>query len=185
MGQLANLAAELAPKQLQLLRELMPNVAAFGVLADPAFPTTESTIADLQVAARMLGLQLVVANARTDSDLEAAFASFLQHRVGAVFVGISSFYTRRTEQLAAQAAHHALPTIFPFREFALGRRLDELWQQHGESEIDIAGAAEQQPGRDNKPYQQPRRRQLDHRMKLIRNLLTRVGRACSWRRMHP
>ena len=55
---IANLAAELAPKQLQLLRELIPNAALFGVLADPAFPSTPSVIADLQAAARTLGLQL-------------------------------------------------------------------------------------------------------------------------------
>jgi putative tryptophan/tyrosine transport system substrate-binding protein len=73
---IANLAAELAPKQLQLLRELVPSAAAFGVLADPAFPSTPSIIADLQTAARTLGLQLVVVNAKTDSDLQTAFASF-------------------------------------------------------------------------------------------------------------
>src|SRR6202521_5755921 len=60
----ANLAGELAPKRLQLLRELLPNAALFGVLADPAFPVTQSTIVDVQAAARMLGLQLVVVNAR-------------------------------------------------------------------------------------------------------------------------
>jgi putative ABC transport system substrate-binding protein len=61
----ANLAAELAPKQLQLLRELIPNGTRFGVLSDPAFPATQTTIADLQAAARTLGLQLFVADART------------------------------------------------------------------------------------------------------------------------
>jgi putative tryptophan/tyrosine transport system substrate-binding protein len=55
-----NLGAELPPKLLQLLRELMPNAAAFGVLADPAVPNTQSLIPDLQAAARALGLQLVV-----------------------------------------------------------------------------------------------------------------------------
>ena len=58
-------------------------------------------------------------NARTDSDLETAFATFSQQLVGAVLVGLSTFYTRRTEQLAALAARHALPAIYPFREFAL------------------------------------------------------------------
>ena len=116
---IAILAAELAPKRLQLLRELIPNAALFGVLADPAFPATQSIIADLQAAARTLGLQLVVVNARTDSDLETAFATFSQQRVGAVLVGNSTFYNRRTEQLAALAARHALPAIFPYREFAL------------------------------------------------------------------
>jgi putative tryptophan/tyrosine transport system substrate-binding protein len=69
--------------------------------------------------ARALSLQLVVVNARTDSDLETAFATFSQRRVGAVFVGASTLYTRRTEQLAALAARHALPAIFPYREYAL------------------------------------------------------------------
>ena len=71
---IANLGGELAPKQLQLLRELIPNAAVFGVLADPAFPPTPSIIANLQAAARTLGLQLIVVNAGTDGDLEPAFA---------------------------------------------------------------------------------------------------------------
>jgi putative tryptophan/tyrosine transport system substrate-binding protein len=113
------LTAELAPKQLQLLRELIPNAALFGVLVDRAFPDTQSVIADLQAPARTLGLQLVIVNARTDSDLETAFASFSQQRVGAVLVGLSTFYSRRMEQLAALAARHALPAMFPYREYAL------------------------------------------------------------------
>jgi putative tryptophan/tyrosine transport system substrate-binding protein len=118
----STLTFELAPKQLQLLRELVPNAAAFGFLADPANAATPSLIRDLQAAARTLGLQLVVANARTDSDLEMAFAGFSQQRVGAVLIGNSSFYNRRVEQLAMLVAHHALPAIFPYREFALSVR---------------------------------------------------------------
>ena len=113
------LGTELAPKRLQLLHDIIPNAAMFGVLADPAFPATQSTIADLQAAARTLGLQLVVVNARTDGDFEKAFATFSQQRVGAVLVGNSAFFNRRTEQLAALAARHALPAIFQFREFVL------------------------------------------------------------------
>jgi putative ABC transport system substrate-binding protein len=115
----ASLASELAPKRLQLLRALMPNAAVFGFLADPAAPATQSQITDLQDAARTLGLQLVVLNARTDSDLEMALATFSQQRVGAVLVGNSNFYPRRTEQLAALTARHRLPAIFPYREFVL------------------------------------------------------------------
>ena len=70
-----NLTVELGPKQLQLLHELLPHAAAFGVLEDPAGPNTQFRVADLQAAARTLGLQLVVVNARTDSDLEPAFAT--------------------------------------------------------------------------------------------------------------
>ena len=78
------LSAQLVPKRLQLLRELIPNAAVFGVLVDPAIPATPSAIADLQAAPRTLGLQLFVANARTDGDLKRAFASFSQQHVGAV-----------------------------------------------------------------------------------------------------
>jgi putative ABC transport system substrate-binding protein len=97
----------------------MPNGAVFGVLADPAFPATPSTIADLHQAALNLGVQLVVANAGTDSDLEKAFETFSQQHVGAVLVGASALFPQRTEQLAALATRHALPAIFPYREFAL------------------------------------------------------------------
>jgi putative tryptophan/tyrosine transport system substrate-binding protein len=111
---IAGLLDELAPKRLQFLRELIPNAALFGVLADPA--AGNQSITDLQAAARTLGLQLVVAVAKPDSDLEMAFATFSQQRVGAVLVGNSSW---RMEQLAALAARHALPAIFPLREYAL------------------------------------------------------------------
>src|SRR6516165_3676632 len=114
----ATLMVELAPKQLQLLRELLPNAAVFGVLMDPAFPSP-SIIADLQAAARTLSLQLIILNARTDSDLEMAFTTLSQQHVGAVLVpSTSTFFNRRTEQLAALAARHSLPALFAYREFA-------------------------------------------------------------------
>jgi putative tryptophan/tyrosine transport system substrate-binding protein len=135
---IANLATELTPKQLQLLHELLPNAALFGVLADPGFPGIQSNIAGLQAAARTLGLQLIVVNARTDSDLEPAFTIFSQQRVGAVLVGTSNFYSRHTEQLAALAARHALPASYPLREFALagglmsyGTSLSDAYRQVG------------------------------------------------------
>ena len=128
----------LAPKRLQLLRELIPKAARFGVLADPAFPATPSIIADLRAAARTLRLQLAVVNARTDGDLETAFASFSQQGVGAVWVGQSTFYTQRMEQLAALAASHRLPAMFPYREYAMagglmsyGTSLGDLYHQAG------------------------------------------------------
>jgi putative ABC transport system substrate-binding protein len=124
------LKAELAPKQLQLLGELLPNASHFGVLADPASPVTPSLISDLQAAARTLGRQLVVANARTDSDLEMAFATFSRQHVDAVLVSTATFITRHPEQLAALTARHATPTIFPFREFVLAGGLMSYGSNH-------------------------------------------------------
>jgi putative ABC transport system substrate-binding protein len=109
----AVLGAELSSKRLQLLHELIPDAALAASL------NIQSIIADLQSAARRLGRQLVVVNAGSDSDLETAFATFLQQRIGAVLVSSSALYSRRTEQLAALPARHKLPAIFTYREFAL------------------------------------------------------------------
>src|SRR5262249_44280559 len=95
----APFAAEPAPKHMQLLHELLPNAALFGVLADPTFPAAQA-IADLQAAARVLGRQLVIVNAGTESDLETAFATFSQQRVGAFTLIGGNFFNRRMEQLA-------------------------------------------------------------------------------------
>jgi putative ABC transport system substrate-binding protein len=134
----AVLTTEVSPKQLQLLRELIPDAALFGVLVDPASAATQSLIADLQAAARTLRLQLVVVTARTENDLETAFASLSQQRVGAVLVGGSPFYNRRMEQLATLAARHALPAIFQYREYPMagglmsyGSSLGYVYQQAG------------------------------------------------------
>jgi putative tryptophan/tyrosine transport system substrate-binding protein len=101
---ITNLSVELAPKLLQLLRELMANAAVFAVLVDPGFPATQSIIVDLQAAARTLGLQLVVVNARTDSDLETVFATLSQQRVGAV-----SSPGRRRRPISASRSSRARP----------------------------------------------------------------------------
>ena len=97
----------------------MPNAVTFGALADPDGAATQSVVADLQAAARALGLQLLVVNARTESDLETAFATLAQQRVDAVLVGPSAFFNLRREQLAGLAARHALPATFANRDFVL------------------------------------------------------------------
>jgi putative ABC transport system substrate-binding protein len=86
----------------------------------------------------MLGLQLVVVNASTDRDLEPAFATFSQQHVSAVLVNDGTFYSARTEHLAALAARYALPAIYPFREYALagglmtyGASIGYLYHQSG------------------------------------------------------
>ena len=76
-------------------------------------------------------LQLVIVNAGTDRDLETAFASFAQQHVGAVLVSNSTLYARHMEQLAVLAARHALPAIFPNREFALAGGLMSYGSSQG------------------------------------------------------
>jgi putative ABC transport system substrate-binding protein len=112
------LAVEPVVTHLKLLHALIPNAVQFGVLVDPAFPATPSIIADLQVKARSLGLQLVIASATTDRDLVPAFTALSQQRVGAVLGGVGNVYSRFREKLAALAVRHALPAIFPYSEYA-------------------------------------------------------------------
>jgi putative ABC transport system substrate-binding protein len=152
-----------------LLRQLLPNAALFGVLADPAFPVTQSTIADLQAAARMLGLQLVVVNASTDRDLEPAFATFSQQHVGAVLVSDNSFYTRRMEQLAALAARDGLPSIYGFREHALAGGLMTYGSRRG-YEIHQAGIYTGRILKGDKPADLPV--QQSTKIELIINMKT-------------
>jgi len=135
---IVNLSAELAPKRLQLLRELVPKADRFGALVDPGVAPTQSVVADLQAGAHRLDLQLFVANARTASDLEMAFATFSQQRVGAILIGTSSFFSRYAEQIAALAARQALPAIYPLREYSLagglmsyGASIGYLYHQAG------------------------------------------------------
>jgi putative ABC transport system substrate-binding protein len=125
---ITSLTADLSQKRLQLLRELLPNAAVFGVLVEDA-TAVAATITALKAAARTLGVQLVIANARTDSDLETAFATFSQQHVGGALTGPSSFYDRRREQLVALAARHALPAVCARNEFALAGGL----MSHGSS----------------------------------------------------
>jgi putative ABC transport system substrate-binding protein len=73
----------------------------------------------MQEASRTLGLRLVVLLARTASDIDTAFAALVSERAGALVVGSGAMLTNRRQQIIALAAHHAVPTIYPFREFAV------------------------------------------------------------------
>ena len=108
----------LGAKRLELLCELIPNATVIGNLINAGNPTTESQTRDVQAAAGKLGVELLILNASSERDIDAAFAKFLQQRVNAVMVGVDSFFTSRRDQLVGLAARHALPAIYFLREFA-------------------------------------------------------------------
>jgi putative tryptophan/tyrosine transport system substrate-binding protein len=111
--------AELTAKRLQLLREMVPGAARIAVLVNPAnATTTETTLRDVQPAARAMGLQIQVLNASTNREIDAAFATFVRERPDAVFVGIDPFLISRRVQLAQLATLHKIPAAYPLREFA-------------------------------------------------------------------
>ncbi len=108
---------DLAPKQLALLHEVVPNAAVIALLVDQNVPDAVTRVPAVQEAARILGLQLVVLKVRTASDIDTAFATFVRERAGALVVEPGALLTNRRKQIIALAARHALPTIYPFREF--------------------------------------------------------------------
>ena len=119
----ALLTAELGPKRLELLHELVPAAVVIGVLINPTNPLAKPELRDLQEAGRSLGLQLYVMNANNEGDIDAAFAALLEHRAGALVVASDSFLYTRRDQINALAARHGMPAIHALSEFALSRGL--------------------------------------------------------------
>ena len=115
----SNLLVELGSKQLGLLRELVPGTTAVATLMNPNFPGTERQLRDVEAAARVLGLQLIVLRASTDGEIDAAFATMAQQGRGALLVGVDPFFLVRADQIVALSARHAIPAIYPLREFAV------------------------------------------------------------------
>jgi ABC-type uncharacterized transport system substrate-binding protein len=110
----------IAPKRLQLLHELVPTASAMALLVNPANPTlAETNTKELQAAARALGLELHVLNASTERDFDEVFAKLVQLRAGGLVIGPDTFFSSRSEQLAALGVRHAVPTIYQNREFAV------------------------------------------------------------------
>ncbi|MGB7714709.1 MAG: ABC transporter substrate-binding protein, partial [Pseudolabrys sp.] len=113
------LNVEVAPKRLELLHELVPTASVVALLANPTNPNTETNTKELQAAARTLGLELHVLNASTDRDFDAVFAKLIQLRAGGLVIGADNLFAIRSEQLAALALRHAVPTIYQNRDFAV------------------------------------------------------------------
>jgi putative ABC transport system substrate-binding protein len=108
----------LGPKRVELLHELLPAVKAIALLGNPRHPNFRLDAPDIRVAADTLMQRLEVLAASTESDLEAAFAMMVQHRLSALIVQPDPFFISRREQLVELAAHHTIPTIYPSRVFA-------------------------------------------------------------------
>ena len=126
----------LGPKRVELLHELLPTANTIALLANPGNVNIKTDEPEILAAADHLKQHLEVLTASTESDLEAAFATMIQHRVGSLLVMPDPFFISRSEQLVALAARHAIPAIYPIRTFAdlgglmsYGGRFFDLYQQ--------------------------------------------------------
>jgi len=113
------LANEIGVKRLELLREIAPARVAAGVIALLRNPTNQNAEPDARAtreAAAVVGQELAVVNASTDTEIDAAFDGFPRQRVAAVLINPDPFLLRWRDRIAALALHHRLPTIFHLRE---------------------------------------------------------------------
>jgi putative ABC transport system substrate-binding protein len=132
-------SGELVAKRLELLRELVPGAARVAVLVNPANAAqTESTLTDVDPAARAIGLQIQVLNANTSREIDAAFETFARARPDALFVASTAYFTSRRVQLVQLAARHAIPATYVGRQYveigglmSYGANLTDVWRQLG------------------------------------------------------
>ncbi len=112
------LAMATIAKRLEVLRELVPTATAIVYLANPNNQIAEGETKETETAAHSLGLRFHVLNASAEHDIDKAFASMMQSRVGALVVGSDTFLSSRKQQLIMLAARHGIPTMYYEREFA-------------------------------------------------------------------
>jgi putative tryptophan/tyrosine transport system substrate-binding protein len=125
-------------KRLQLLHEVVPTASVVAVLANPSNADIAQQLKTLQTAAQALGLQLVVLNAGTASEIDVAYASLAERRAGALLVCSDSFFASRVPQLVALSARQAIPAIYWQRELPVagglmsyGNSFPEAYRQAG------------------------------------------------------
>jgi putative ABC transport system substrate-binding protein len=128
----------MGPKRLGLLRDLVPGVPLIGVLINPSFPAAEHQLQEIEEAARRIDQRIVVVKARTDAELDAAFAALVTERVGALLVGADAYFDTRRERIVGFAQRQRLPAIYQFREYAVaggllsyGVSITDAYRQYG------------------------------------------------------
>jgi ABC-type uncharacterized transport system substrate-binding protein len=132
----ASLVDEIGPKRLELVHELLPTTSVFAVLVNPTSPAAEIVSRDVQSAARELRQTVHILNASTEGEIEVAFARVVELRAGALLVMSDPFFNTHPDELVALAARHAIPVIYPWRDFVVagglmsyGTSLAHLYRQ--------------------------------------------------------
>src|SRR6516165_10104306 len=110
---------ELGAKRLELLRELVPAATSVCFLANPTRPSFQSEVTNTQQAAPALGVKLVVLNASTEAEIDAAFAEFSRQGIAALSLGADSFFQTRRDQIVALANRFRIATMYNLREYVV------------------------------------------------------------------
>ena len=110
---------ELAGKRLELLRETVPNVAVIAFMVNPTNPRAKVNTSELQTAARVAGQEILLLNVGHESEFDAAFATLIQRRAGALLVDGDILFSDQRDRLVKLAAHHHVPASYQVRESAV------------------------------------------------------------------
>jgi putative tryptophan/tyrosine transport system substrate-binding protein len=110
-------SSQLGGKRIELLRQLVPTATTIGVMAFPISPEDKTERSQVEAAAASSGQQILIADAVREGEIERAFATFAEKRVGAVLVGSGPFFRSNKEKIIALASRYALPTSYSLREY--------------------------------------------------------------------
>ncbi len=113
-----NLNTAVVGKRLELLYELVPTTGVIALLANPSSAFTGTETKQLHEAARALGVELRVLNAANENEIDTAFATAAKEHSLPIVVSADALFTDQPARLIALAARHAIPAIYPYREFA-------------------------------------------------------------------
>jgi len=111
------LSSAVMAKMLEVMHRMVPNIAVIAALVNPDNPQAEADTKDAQEAARLLGLELRVLNARTASEIDAAFAILIQRHVGALLIEGDPLFVSQVKQLVVLTVRHTIPAIYQGRDF--------------------------------------------------------------------
>jgi putative tryptophan/tyrosine transport system substrate-binding protein len=111
------LSPALEAKRIELLHELVPKATVIAALVNPNFPSADIRTSATRAAAAALGLELSIVNAGSEREIEAAFATIVERRAGALIIASDPFFFGRREQLVTLAARHAMPAVYFSRDF--------------------------------------------------------------------
>jgi putative tryptophan/tyrosine transport system substrate-binding protein len=132
------LFTQLTPKRFELLCELIPQARTIALLVNPKSPTAAPSIRGAQEAVSAKGVQLSILNASTESEIDSAFATFVNAPADGLIISADPFFDARREQLVAPAARYRIPTIYFEREFSTagglisyGSSLPSVYRQMG------------------------------------------------------
>jgi putative tryptophan/tyrosine transport system substrate-binding protein len=113
---LSMLLTDLAPKEMEILTEVVPQPKRIAVLSNPTTPSLPPAMKAVDAAGQRLGLQLVKVPVQASEDFEGAFAVMARERVEALMVIASPLFITHREGLAELAREHRLPSMFGAKE---------------------------------------------------------------------